>query len=385
MSTALDEVVLALADPDTSESGGAHNQKGIEFQKNWAIVKMFSLKENGNIDFLFLFEAVQDVAILNSSTVPTRIEIFQVKKKDRLEWTWASLTNLHSPDAPSKKAKSKVKKAKPLDGVADSPLGKLFASLASFKTLESSGSFISNAGCNLVLASGGNVATSLPVALSELPSHFTDLLRAALDTVLKPSSAKLELSKVMLEKVDIPVDDAQTYTIGIVHKYLDKVSPLHAGQARSFVESLLAKLGPLGAKTAKATTIDEMRSRHGYSLGQLNAALGNLQQIPDIEFHLKQWLEQLAKEGLVFWEVSQIRVAATAIFSRKLFGAPLPDDVEISICCDAWLGVNNIGTNLMPVFDSGVAHLRAKFPSAKKAELQAHFLLKAIEQCVDLS
>src|SRR5699024_11184669 len=101
-------------------------QKGIEFQKNWAIVKMFSLKEKATIDFLFLFEAVQDVAILNSSTAPTSIEVFQIKKKDRMEWTWASLTNLHAPYDPSKKAKIKVKKTKPLDGVADSPLGKLF-------------------------------------------------------------------------------------------------------------------------------------------------------------------------------------------------------------------------------------------------------------------
>lgn len=385
LSTALNEVILALSDPDTSENGGSHNQKGIEFQKNWAIVKMFALKEKAAIDFLFLFEAVQDIAILNSSTNPTSIEVFQVKKKDRMEWTWASLTNLHVPDDPSKKATSKVKKTKPLDGIADSPLGKLFASLANFKTLENSGSFISNAGCNLVLASGGNVATSLPVALSDLPLHFTDLLQASLDSVYKSGSAKADLSKVMLEKVDIPVDDAQTYTIGIVHKYLDKVSPAHAGQARSFVESLLAKLGPLGAKTAKATTLEEMRSRHGYSLEQLNTALVDLQQTPDIEFHLKLWLEQLTKEGLVFWEISQIRVAATAIFRRKLFGHVLPVDVEISACCDAWLENNKIGASLMSIFENGTDHLRVEFPLAKKAELQAHFLLKAIEQCVDLS
>lgn len=377
--------MLALNDPDIAENGGAHNQKGIEFQKNWAIVKMFALKEKGAVDFLFLFEAVQDIAILNSSTAPTSIAVFQVKKKDRTEWTWASLTNLHVPDDPSKKGKSNVKKIKPLGGVTESPLGKLFASLSIFKTLDNSGSFISNAGCNLALASGGNVATSLPVALSELPSHFTVLLQAALDAVQKPGSAKSDLSKILLEKVDLPVDDAQTYTIGIVHKYLDKVSPMHAGQARSFVESVLAKLGPLGVKTAKATTIEEMRSRHGYSLEELSAALADLQQTPDVDFHLKQWLEQLAKEGLAFWEVSQIRAASTAIFSRKLFGTPLPADAEISTCCEKWLGVNKIGTNLMPVFESGMTHLSAEFPSAKKVELQAHFLLKAIEQCVDPS
>ncbi|CAK0758381.1 hypothetical protein CCP1ISM_8190002 [Azospirillaceae bacterium] len=37
------------------------------------------------------------------------------------------------------------------------------------------------------------------------------------------------------------------------------------------------------------------------------------------------------------------------------------------------------------MFDSGLDHLRTAFPTAKKAELQAHFLLKAIEKCVDQS
>ena len=174
LSAALDEVVLALGDPQTAESGGAHNQKEIEFQKNWAIVKMFALKEQGVIDFLFLFEAVQDVAVLNSSTTPTAIEVFQLKKKDRKEWTWASLTNLHVPDDPSKKPQGKAQKTKPLDGVSDSPVGKLFAALSGFKTMDGSGKFVSNAGCDLELAGGGNAATSLPVPLSALPAHFTD-------------------------------------------------------------------------------------------------------------------------------------------------------------------------------------------------------------------
>lgn len=383
MSTALEEVVQALVDPDTAETGGAHNQKGIEFQKNWAIVKMFALKEKGAIDFLILFEAIQDVAILNSAVKPTAIEIFQIKKKDRNEWTWSLLTNLHVPDDPLKKMKGH-KMAKPLDGVSGSPLGKLFAALAGFKTLNSSGGFVSNAGCDLKLSAGGNAATSLPVSLSALPLHFTDLLQAALDSVQKAGHAKADLSKVILEKVDIPVDDAETYTIGIVHKFLDKMSPKHSGQARSFVESLLAKLGPLGAKTAKATTIEEMKSRHGFSFQDLNQALGDLQQTPDIEFHLNEWLGELKGE-LQFWEVSQIRTAFAGIYTRKLLGTPLPADIEVADCCDIWLSANPMGTSLASLFDSGLDHLRTVFPTARKVELQALFLWKAIEKCVDLS
>ncbi len=379
----MQEVVLALSDPDSAETGGGHNQKGIEFQKNWAIVKMFALKNNGAVDFLFLFEAIQDVAVLDSSISPTSIEVFQVKKKDRNEWTWALLTNLHVPDDPSKKATGK-KKTKPLNSISDSPIGKLFASLACFKTLSASGRFISNAGCDLKLGSGGNAATSLPVAISALPAHFTDLLQSALDSIQKPGHLKSDLSKVLLERVDIPVDDAQTYTIGVVHKFLDKTSPKHAGQARSFVESLLAKLGPLGTKTIKATTIEEMKSRHGFSFEELNHALGNLQQTPDVDFHLNEWLGEL-KGGLKFWEMTQIRTAFTGIYTRKLIGSLLPMDVAIAESCDTWLTANPMGPSLVLMFDNAVDHLQAEFPWVKLPELQAHFLLKAIEKCVDPS
>lgn len=384
MSAALDEVLLAMGDPQTAESGGAHNQKGIEFQKNWAIIKMFALREQGIIDFLFLFEVVQDVAILNSSTTPTAIEIFQIKKKDRKEWTWASLTHLHNPDAPSKQQQVKAKKTKPLDGVSESPVGKLFAALSGFKTIDGSGRFVSNAGCDLELAAGGNAATSLPVPLSALPAHFTDLLQSALDSLQMAGHTKSDLSKVFLEKVDISVDDAQTYTIGIVHRFLDSMSPKHAGQARSFVESLLAKIGPLGTKTAKATTIEEMKSRHGFSSEQLNNALGSLQQTPDVEFYLNDWLGEL-RGGLEFWEVAQIRGAFAGIYTRKLLGTPLPADIEVAECCDIWLTVNPMTGRLKLMFESGLDHLGTVFPDVKKAELQAHFLMKAIEKCVDLS
>ncbi|PRX10006.1 UNVERIFIED_ORG: uncharacterized protein DUF4297 [Martelella mediterranea] len=383
MNAALQEIVLALSDPLAVETGGSHNQKGIEFQKNWAIVKMFALKDSDAVDFLFLFEAIQDVAVLDSSTSPASIEVFQVKKKDRNEWTWASLTHLHVPYEPSKNATRK-KKTKPLDSISDSPIGKLFGSLAGLKTLSASGRFISNAGCDLKLGSGGNAATSLPVAISALPPHFTDLLQSALDSVQKPGHPRSDLSKVLLERVDIPVDDAQTYTIGIVHKFLDKTSPKHAGQARSFVESLLAKLGPLGTNTVKATTIEEMKSRHGFSFYELNHALGDLQQTTDVDFHLNEWLVEL-RDSLTFWEKTQIRTAFSGIYTRKLIGSPLPMDIEISESCDTWLAANPMGPSLVSMFDMALAHLRAEHSGVKLHELQAHFLLKAIEKCVDPS
>lgn len=66
---------------DLAEVGGGHNQKGVEFQRHWAVMRMFELEKAGQKDFLFLFEAIQDVAILDSCVSPTTICVYQIKKK----------------------------------------------------------------------------------------------------------------------------------------------------------------------------------------------------------------------------------------------------------------------------------------------------------------
>lgn len=373
------EIVKVCNDKNLAETGGGHNQKGIEFQKNWALVRMFALEDEGAPDFLFLFEAIQDVAILNSSDTPTKIELYQVKKKDRGEWTWVGLTKLHVPADPGKKSKGKPKQ---LSDVGDSPIGKLYAAVRAFNLIDSSGRFISNAGCDLAMADGSNAATSLPVDFASLPAHFKDLLVSALATLHNPGDPSPDLSKLMVEKVEFPVGDPATYTIGRAHKFLAKRSPPHAGQAQSLIEGLLAKLGPLGAKTAVCKTFDQMKAQHGYSRNEFVAALGELQQVPDMEAYLDKWLTQLQQEGMGIMEVTSIRAAATGIYRRQVMGSQLPEAAQIAFACDAWLAGKDEPTDLLSFFKDALDHLKTEFPSAKKSELQAHFAFRAIAKCV---
>lgn len=90
----MEEVFRVATRKDLAESGGGHNQKGVDFQRAWAIERMFDLEKSGASDFLFLFESIQDVAELDSSMAPSSIRIYQVKKKERKEWSWAELTHL---------------------------------------------------------------------------------------------------------------------------------------------------------------------------------------------------------------------------------------------------------------------------------------------------
>jgi len=85
------EVFQVATNKALTETGGGHGQKGVDFQRAWALSRMFEIEDSGATDFLFLFEAIQDVAVLDSPTKPTTIQIYQVKKKDRNEWEWSKL------------------------------------------------------------------------------------------------------------------------------------------------------------------------------------------------------------------------------------------------------------------------------------------------------
>jgi len=132
-----DELLHLTNRKDLAEVGGGHNQKGIEFQRHWAVMRMFELEQGGAKDFLLLFEAIQDIAILDSSVTPESICVYQIKKKDRKEWAWGDLTMLHKPKELGKPYKPG--KGKSLSDIQNSPLGKLYATVRAFKELKSQG------------------------------------------------------------------------------------------------------------------------------------------------------------------------------------------------------------------------------------------------------
>lgn len=383
----LAELLQASSDPALAEVGGSHNQKGIEFQRHWAVLRMFELEASGEKDFLFLFEVVQDVAVLDSETAPVSICLYQVKKKDRKEWTWGDLTGLHQPTPPPTKSKSKVassgkKKPKPLSDIQNSPLGKLYRSVLAFKQLKSSGKFLSNSGCDLPLADGTNVATSLSSALAALsPSHL-DLLSKGLETMHAAGEKILDLSRLHLEKTSIPATEPGKHLVGAIHEFLEKRSPRHAGQARSLAESLLAKVGPLGARTEHCSNFDDVRKRHGYSRSEFVSALGELESVPDVAANLEIWLQELARDGMGAMDVMAIRTAAASIYRRQVMGAVSHEEQLLIDACDPWLDTAPV-TGVLALLTAGYMGLGPSHASLKKHEVMAHLAIRAIKKCVD--
>lgn len=377
VSTNIGEVFKVANNKELTETGGGHNQKGVDFQRAWALARMFELEKSGAQDFLFLFEAIQDIVELDSSDSPSSIRIYQVKKKDRGEWKWNELTNLLEPD------KKKAEKQPPSD-IKSSPIGKLYSSVLAFKQLKSSGRFVSNSGCNLPLAGGANAATSLPCDLSQLETKHLDLLSKGLETLHETGTLSAKPSLIQVEKVPLPPDAPATYLRGLVLAFLQDRSPKHSGQATSLVDALLAKISPLGAKTNTCSNFDDLRNERGYSREEFIAAIGTLEEVPDQEAILNLWLNQLVSEGgSDFIEVASIRVAAARIFKQKVLGGEDPLADALVADCDKWLEDNTPGATIKDFIAKARSDLAGQHAQFRSAEFTAHFLLRAAHICVD--
>ncbi len=373
------EVFQAATNRALAETGGGHGQKGVDFQRAWALSRMFEMEDSGAADFLFLFEAIQDVAVLDSPTNPTFIRIYQVKKKDRGEWEWSHLTALQDPTKKHKRLKDPA-------SLSGSPIGKLYSSVIAFKNLGSSGSFVSNAGANLPLANASNAATSVSCDLSQLRNQHLELLEMGLKTLHDSDQSVPNPALISIEKVSLHPNDPTTQVIGLAVKFLSKRSATHAGQAKALVDALLARIGPLGSKTDNCSSFEELRQQRGYSRSEFIDAVGSLENLPDVKALLDAWIARLEREGSIDYVLAtSIRVAVCRIFTRNLMGGEEPAVTALVSDCDLWINANPLGSiSLSSSLQNARSHLEPLHSSFRSAELIAHFLLRAIKKCVDL-
>lgn len=373
------ELLLVANKPGLTETGGGHGAKGVDFQRWWAVLRMVEMELANEPDFLLLFETVQDVTELDSVDSPTCARVYQVKKKDRGEWTWSVLTGT---TAPSKKKGSNVA-APTFTKVSDSALGKLQLSLSAFDKLPVEAYFISNAGCDIPLAAGGNAATSMPCSLADFALEHVQLLTQALHTLGADGSPAPDLTKIKLKRVAIHPDEPSSHVIKSALELLTERSPPHAGQATSFVESLVTKISPLGRHTDTCSSFDDLVSQRGFSRQEFMSALSALETVPDHSAYLNDWLAQLQYEGMDFMMVTAIRAQAARVVREQLTGSTLVAVQPLHDFCDAWLDSSTRGSELLPYFEAALSAMKKDFSGFRDAELLARFAMRAIKKCVD--
>lgn len=383
------ELLSVANNPKYSESGGGHGAKGVDFSRVWAVFRMIELENANEPDFLLLFESVQDVAELDSAKDPTRVTVYQVKKKDSGTWTWSMLTGMAKPKAqPASSTKAAKTKAAPpklpkvpdFKKVPESVLGKLHLSLNAFTALPVEGVFLSNQGCDFPLKTGGSTATTT-CSLADIAADHAQLLTDAFAS-LSPGGQPPDLTRLTLQKVAIHPDNLNAPAIEAALDLLNERSPGHAGQAKAFVESLLMKISPLTRRTDTCLSFDELVKERGFSRGSFIAALAALETVPDRNALFNDWMNQLQAEGLDFLTISSVRVAATRAQQERLVGGT---DVsrEIDDFSDTWIAANPPTSKLRPFVEAALAELKVQFSALRDSDLIARFVMRAITICVD--
>lgn len=364
------EIFSMSQDPSISEVGGGHGQKGVDFQRFWAIVRIFELKSDGAADFLLLFESVQDVAELDSETSPNRIDIYQIKKKDGGEWSFNALTGLPKPDGRKKKVVPTVA------SVESSPLGKLYKAGLAFQYLDSNVHFVSNAGCDLPLAGSGMASGHMKCVASDLDAAHTQALAEGLALLHATPGSSPDLKRLALRKTTLHPDEPLFLALGAAVDYLSKNLPAHAGQAKALVEALFMQFSTLGRQTAPVGSFDELRQQRGFSMAELNSALATLKDVPDLKEHFDGVLASLSLEGLPTLRKLGINVGASKYFSNLVSGATTDQERALIGDCVQSAPLVSAATPLLPALESEVQRLVTLHPGFKETEIFAYLLIQ---------
>jgi hypothetical protein len=375
MSNATQQNVLdACLAPSVYEKGGGYGQKGVDFQRYWAISRIIELASTDEPDFLILFESLQDIMELNHPESPTSAKVYQLKMKESGEWTWKSLTAL--PVKPRKKRNSN-ELTTPLTFTA-SPIGKLASSVAELGPLSGEGYFVSNLGCNAELQNGSTAGTVRMCKFSDLSEE----LRNQISPEIQKLKKAIPLDALHLHRSELSLEDPDTHVTGKVHNYLLSAAPQHAGQCKSFSDSLFAVLSKRGRRTDPPADFATLVSTRGYSRSDFVTAVHSLKSTPDHQGLVNTWLGYLRDNKMPPAQLTKLQIRLTQLLQSRLqTGEAKPTPLDDA--AKEWIASNPVGDDVLEFVRNGASALAAKFPDVAADRLQAKIVLGGISQCLN--
>lgn len=247
---ALREFEVIEANDALHDFGGAHGNKGHDFASFWVILRLTELEAQNPLDYVFVCEYMQDVAEFDSSTQPTSVKLYQLKKKEDGYWSASTLTG--------QTGKSKEPKG-------EKPVWKLLNHVRTIKAAKASGAFVSNGKFEVPLASGESSVNDTRIGLHQLDAAHTAGLRAAISKAEGIKPEDVDLSAVELLSGGFAINDLQRHANGVMIDFLTKASPEHVGQAASLVETLYVRIRARARRTEKCASWGELLEKRGFT------------------------------------------------------------------------------------------------------------------------
>jgi hypothetical protein len=256
-----DDLAELLLDKPDDESKGAEATIGFSYQQWWATliaVEMLSVYD----DYALGMEVKEDVAILDSSTKPTRVEFCQIKKNEQAG-AWA-LSDLHNKGAKLKK------------GHEPSTLAKLYKRKIDFPGHNVSLRFVSNVGFKISAIGMLKKVHSVEARLKELDLVDKELIVTAISSQLEIEKSSVSIDEIRLHRSNLPMAEQEIFVAGKISQlWEERVLPFRINQPTVAARFLASEIQSRAASSSYAKNMSDLQARI-MSRQQVMVALSNV-------------------------------------------------------------------------------------------------------------
>jgi len=258
------------------ETSGSRSANRFDFQKDWAILKLFELHQYKD-DYLLVLDYHDDVMVLDSEHDPQSAAFFQLKTKENGVWKLNDI-----------KKSSKGKK-----GPLPSIIGKLYNCKLTFPNHTLSLTLVSNACFEICLQKHAGKSTEKKlICLTDIEKNDLNKLIAAVkaDHALQDDPDFVEIT--FLEVTDLNIKDRETYMKGKLHEFLESINPKNGKFRLSLIYNAI--FGEVKRKNDyewSVSTFDEVKKYKGISRSQFQNMLRHF----DIDNEFEQLWEEISK------------------------------------------------------------------------------------------
>ncbi|MCA9111364.1 MAG: DUF4297 domain-containing protein [Planctomycetaceae bacterium] len=293
MSGTQNSLAERLVSVPLRETSGSRSSNRFDFQENWALCHILELHESGN-DYVVILDFHDDVVVLDSVTDPSAILFYQIKTKQSGNWKCSDLTY-------RKKGKS---------GPLPSILGKLYSNYALFPDDTAGLKFISNAGLNSKLATGGSSEAVHHIRVEHLDVKEQQKIRTKLIDECGDNVQSACEPLLSIERTSLSLGDHTNHALGRLTAFLDSQSDLHTQNSAAFYRTLKGEISRLAKSEEDVSEFGDLCKFKAITRERFSELLETVrkeQPEPDWPTMLHQ---QLISEGRPFADSTGVSVAA---------------------------------------------------------------------------
>lgn len=305
MTSAQNRLSLAslLADAPDDDNSGQVAAQGFQYQEWYAVLLVTELLEGAN-DFAVGLEIKDDIAVLDSSTNPTRVEFCQVKTNEQaVAWT---IKELHR----------KGRKLK--DGTyPPSILGKLYKRRHDFKGHPTTLRFISNSSFKVPVGANNANVNAHNLHLPSLAEKCKTELGQSLSSQLSIAESDIDLAEIHLHRSNLPLADQHFFISGKLSGLTSKGSlPFRVPQPVIAATMLASEVRAKASNTGFCSKFDELKSARIFSRSDALTLLAALSDPPkSLEDKFADAVERLNYERYNYMVLEDIKKQLSSLLT----------------------------------------------------------------------